>query len=997
MNLLDALRRRVMRADNESAPPSRFEVSFDPDGANFITSPELLREVRAGTAQRSIQEQYLVLDLLADAGAARPIGNGFEMTAANVARLAPDEAHVLGLPGRFAGAFTTTVTGNTTSSTFNVAVLVEHDGVTQRWERTGPVMRLRSTDDIFRLTPAQLRMLQAVEEHKALTFEQRTSDRNVRLVSELQAAQRMPALEDEDLAQLQLPLGHLDQFHTEVPEKVGLLIEPQSDGSLLVEPDLRLGLDPAELRQRWPQLDTASDDDGRGGVLRVDTTLVLLERRQLAGVREIRRTPRIPADQVDDFLRHPEAVYDPDLVDLEVDFSLRVAGLEEIVPVTFGEVSKDSTLLKEPPTTVAPPQALDGLAETLEEQAEIEAAVEEAWEHGSGIAPVKGHVVSVEPRGEVAQILARSRSELERAAALHDVGPAPDPDDDVVTVGMRIQDADDLAQEILARARDASAQSVDFDALLRTPYPHQRTGVEWMAGLMRAALDADQADPARIQGALLADDMGLGKTYMTLVALAEAFRYQREQGREPLPVLAVLPVALIENWKDEIRATFGTDKGPFNAVVTLRGDDLTRYLAGPRAAETQARRSDLGEDGLVRQDRLARLKHLRTGDDVDSASRLDRPGTLVLVTYETLRRYQVSLGTGDWGIVVMDEAQTTKNPETLVTRAAKGIRARFKLLATGTPVENTLRDFWCLLDTAQPGLLGSWSEFRQRWVVPIRDATGDIQRQLGAELRAAVGPLMLRRTKDDVLTDLPPKTFHDLPHEMPAVQQKVYDDVLAAHEVRKGRKGAALEAIGRLQRASLHPHLVTGTAFGSTDHDASARTFVTISQTLERICSLDEKVIVFTSSKKIQRALAEWIRDRFGFVPSVVNGDTPATGDGDSRLAKIRAFESTAGFNVIVMSPLAVGVGLTVTEANHVIHLERHWNPAKEAQATDRVYRIGQEREVHVYHPMAIHPTLTSFDVHLDELLRNKVALKDAVVVPEEVTYAELKAALRLL
>lgn len=515
-----------------------------------------------------------------------------------------------------------------------------------------------------------------------------------------------------------------------------------------------------------------------------------------------------------------------------------------------------------------------------------------------------------------------------------------------------------------------------------------------MTALMQDALMSSPDDPARVQGALLADDMGLGKTFMSLVALAEACRVQQAAGRDVLPSLAVMPVALLENWMKEIEETFGTRHGPFDDVVLLQGSGLRDYRMRGATRETAASLDDLDEDGMVREDRIHAA--LRVGEGWGEA-RLDRPGVLVLTTYETLRRYQVSLGVVDWGVVVLDEAQATKNPEILAARAAKGLKARFKLLATGTPVENSLRDFWSLMDTAQPGLLGTWAQFQEAWARPLGAASGAEHERLGRALREAVGPFMMRRIKEDHLDDLPPKRVHEYPHDMPTSQVQAYDQVLADHKARAGSKGAALKTLHQLALVSLHPGLLAGRLDGNPRQvDASARTLVTVRQVIDRVRAADEKAIVFAKTKELQRALALWLRDIYGLRVDIVNGDTPATGHGDTRIAKIRAFEAHSGFHVIVLSPLAVGVGLTVVGANHAIHLERHWNPAKEAQATDRIYRIGQKREVHVHYPIAVHPHVDSFDINLDRLLQSKVALRDAVVVPQEVTHDELERALGL-
>lgn len=568
-----------------------------------------------------------------------------------------------------------------------------------------------------------------------------------------------------------------------------------------------------------------------------------------------------------------------------------------------------------------------------------------------------------------------------------------------VQVGWELDDAHELADRLRAAA-DAAApdRPIDHAGLKFSPFPHQVEGIEWMTRLMQASLDGADHDPARIRGALLADDMGLGKTFMTLAALGETVRSERERGLDPRPHLAVMPVALLENWLREIEAVFGSPAGPFDDVVVLQGEGVTDFRTG-KGKESAVAEDQLDDRGMVRDDLLPGLMLLRVGAQYGE-SRLDRPGRLVLTTYDTVARYQVSLSQADWGVVVFDEAQNVKNPDILRTRAAKALRARFKLAATGTPVENSLRDFWSMLDLAQPGLLGTWPQFRERWEAPMNEAAGERKGELGRALRETVGPFMLRRVKEDHLTDLPAKHVHDGGEHaalMPQAQRQAYDDAVARYRAGAGKKGAMLGALHDLGQVCLHPGLVHDDLLASSDALAqSARTAMAVTPILDRIRAADEKAIVFVRTKAMQRALATWLRERYGVPVDVVNGDTPATGSSDSRVKRIRRFEARSGFGVIIMSPLAVGVGLTVVGANHAIHLERHWNPAKEAQATDRVYRIGQTRPVHVYYPMALHPDVESFDVNLDRLLRSKTALSGAVVVPETVSEDEVARALGL-
>jgi hypothetical protein len=164
---------------------------------------------------------------------------------------------------------------------------------------------------------------------------------------------------------------------------------------------------------------------------------------------------------------------------------------------------------------------------------------------------------------------------------------------------------------------------------------------------------------------------------------------------------------------------------------------------------------------------------------------------------------------------------------------------------------------------------------------------------------------------------------------------------------------------------------------------------------LREIEKRGEKVIIFATTKAVQAYACALVTSIFAIPVSIVNGDTravPSKSDSRTRKVIIDDFQAAAGFGVIIMSPVAAGVGLTIIEANNVVHLERHWNPAKEAQATDRVYRIGQKRDVNVYLPMALHPTTKSFDLKLDGLLVRKIDLSDAVVAPSIVDSSDLES-----
>jgi len=970
------------------------------DETRYVTDEETWQLMREGHAQRSAQEQFYLLDMLAEEGRAAEKGSGFVVPASELVKLDEDEAALLRLPPRFAGTIHSKVTGWTAHENFSIGLEIQVATHPERPVRRGPLILANGRP--YRLSSPLLRTLQAIETHEAARPEnplQRELS-NLRLVATIQAAQvaakfaEDPSERDETF---HIRLGALERFTTVAPTEVGIVVEPQPDGSLAVEPSIDADVDHEMLRSRWQQLDRPGAEVD-GGVIRAGETLVILGDEQVSGVRAVRERPRINPEEVKAFYDAPGSFYPPELVNLDEGFSVRVAGIGVIAPVSFNEASERGLDWFTQVEKLVEPEVLVSTATSIGEQSELEEKVHSAWGRGDEYLPVEDELVDIRDHSRVEAALAASRTRLEQMELARSTYPdstTTTTDDRKVKVGMLIEETVDLADELRRRAAAAAPpEPVDYQALRRRPFPHQQEGIEWMTGLMHAAFATSAAENARIQGALLADDMGLGKTYMTLVALAEIQKSQSAARPDPLPTLAVMPVALLENWMAEIEATFGTSHGPFSDVVVLQGRGLDDYRLRGAPTETAANVEDLDAQGMVRSDRLR--ASLRVGPGYGDA-RLDRPGVLVLTTYETLRQYQISLGIVDWGVAVFDEAQATKNPETLAARAAKGLKARFKLLATGTPVENSLRDFWSLMDTAQPNLLGPWSAFRETWVEPIENASGEEHDHLGRSLRAAVGDFMLRRVKEDHLHDLPSKHIHEYPQEMPSRQVVAYDDVLAHHRTRRGTKGAALETLHSLQKVSLHPDLVAdGPSQDPASADQSARTLVLVRQILDDVRAHEEKAIIFVRTRAMQRVLRMWLSELYGLRIDVVNGDTAATGSGDTRIHRIRRFEARQGFNVIIMSPLAVGVGLTVVGANHAIHLERHWNPAKEAQATDRIYRIGQTRPVHVHYPLAVHPHMDSFDINLDRLLRSKVALKDAVVVPQEVGQEELERSLGL-
>lgn len=525
--------------------------------------------------------------------------------------------------------------------------------------------------------------------------------------------------------------------------------------------------------------------------------------------------------------------------------------------------------------------------------------------------------------------------------------PGTTDDEDEELVPIVIDNLEELGYAAKRPRRAGQPGGIPASLATRQLYPHQEAGLSW---LQTAWVEG-------MPGVLLADDMGLGKTLQTLAFLAW-IQEQMESGEHPRkPFLLVAPTGLLRNWEAEEET---------HLVSPGLGNLIRAY--GKELAELEA-------DGLHR-----RTQRLQEAD-------------WVMTTYETLRDRIHTFMPVDWAVVGFDEAQKIKNPGSRMTEMAKSLLSDFVLTVTGTPVENSLSDLWSLMDASHAGLLGSLKEFRDTYQKPAEeDGDTDRARALRALLEDDVHPpAILRRLKDDHLEGLPGKTAHDLREEMPPRQAEAYSIALHKGLQGKGTQGAVLEAIQHLRKRSLLADSLDETGVTDEIVDASARLRATM-RALDEIQAKGEKALIFVEYLDLQEALIPYLQQRYDLAeqPLRISGRV----GGNERKRAVDAFQSrpVGQFDVMLLSPKAGGVGLTLTAANHVIHVSRWWNPAVEDQCTDRVYRIGQERDIHIYYPMALHPELdeNSFDLTLHRLLERKRDLSRQVLTPPQVTQDEL-------
>lgn len=487
------------------------------------------------------------------------------------------------------------------------------------------------------------------------------------------------------------------------------------------------------------------------------------------------------------------------------------------------------------------------------------------------------------------------------------------------------------------------------------PKEHQITGFEWLV----------EAWTKGCPGVLLADDMGLGKTYQALSFLTWIKANLEARGRSyPTdsrvgPMLVVAPTALLQNWQNE--AKMHVTGASLGEAVCAFGPSLTKL-------KRSINENPSPEDAL----------------DVDRLREAD----WILTTYETLADHHRAFARIPYSVVVFDETQKIKEPGSINTRSAKTINADFVIGLTGTPIENRIEDLWSIFDRVVPGYLGGLREFSIRYGAEDPKALKALKESLDTP-KDGLPALMLRRMKDKKRDGLPDKEVKTYRSEMPKVQAKAYSQVVECARSGGASRNSMLEAIHRLRGVCLHPKRVEGVDTGDLlsitawlNESARLKKAVEIVRQIE---TLGEKAIVFVEDLAVQRTFAEAMATIFDLpdLPGIINGGVP----GHRRQAIVDQFQKNAiGFDLLVLSPKAAGVGLNITAANHVLHLSRWWNPAVEEQCNDRAYRIGQTRDVTIHVPLAIHPDFgdRSFDVKLDALLESKRALSRHMLRPPE-------------
>ena len=430
-------------------------------------------------------------------------------------------------------------------------------------------------------------------------------------------------------------------------------------------------------------------------------------------------------------------------------------------------------------------------------------------------------------------------------------------------------------------------------------------------------------------GVCMADDMGLGKTIQIISLILK----MKEEGNLKKPVLVICPTTLMGNWMKELQMF-----APSLDAVIYHGAE----------------------------------RKLEVNHDV------------ILTTYAIMRIDVEELKKHTWGMVIVDEAQNIKNPDTAQTLAIKTLKADVKVAMTGTPVENRLTELWSIFDFINQGYLGSLREFQKSYAIPIERFK---ENSRAAKLKMSVSPFVLRRLKTDkhVISDLPEKMVLNeycyLSKPQAVLYEKTLNEMMSKISEFSGvnRRGNIFKLITALKQICNHPYQFLKS--GEMSRELSGKMDKCIS-TVQSIIDNGEKTLIFTQYKEMGDILTKVITEECGTEPLFFHGSLTVP----QREELINRFQNEADCKVMILSLKAGGTGLNLTSATNVIHYDLWWNPAVEDQATDRTYRIGQDKNVMVHRMI----TLGTFEEKIDEMLKAKKELADLAVYEGEKIITEL-------
>ena len=868
---------------------------------------------------------YLPLATLVDNGYAYASKEGCLLPYENIYLLDEDERILLGVPQPYDKAMRLVGTSMLNLSDFEYKVeflTYVPDGELIVCERGGNI--LVKGRDKYLLNEAQYALLNRVDAFNSTPEEDKTTDYNLRCFAEIKA------LAEQAGCQLD---SYLENENVYAPERIKIEIGRDDEG-FTVEPAVNIEENDKfqtyfdKMRKVQAQYPVQRENGER--------VRIVLNKEQKENLHYLKEQcgKHKTREEIQKMIEQPTEYFDPNAFDLSELYSDRVIEIGVYKPKFYPFICPYKSCWIAGATVETPQNGRTKVTINSEEELEkLKREIQSAKENKKGIVEYNKTQLDIEDAMFLAQTAEKQLKDPSQPAKVESENG-----NEARNVLIIEENAEELGFAVKERIIEKGDKYTLFtDPFLQEGFSlkdHQKEGVAWLQHLYKS----------KASGCLMADDMGLGKTLQILYFIDwHSRKYANHK-----PYLIVAPISLLENWKNEYERFF---MQPRMKINMLTSKDVTRKF-----------------DKSI----------------VDKMQKMD----IILTNYESLRISQLNFCAVEFDVVALDEAQKIKSPGTLVTNAAKALKCNFKIAMTGTPVENSLLDLWCIMDFCVPGLLGNAKAFAAQYQNPLKKEDTDIV-ALGNEVHDKLGVYFMRRLKKDAAKDLPDKIELKEKVLMPPVQKEAYASVV--NDYTSGIQPNMLVTIMHLREVSEHPYLYDSTLLNhETDEivDTSARLQATI-KFLDEIKKKEEKVIIFVERKETQKMLQKLCLKRYGIITKIINGDTPSIvkrnmPNKQSRQSSIDEFQAVDGFNVIIMSPVAAGMGLNVTAANHVIHYSRHWNPAKENQATDRAYRIGQTKDVFVYYPMAVRSDIKSFDETLDDLLSRKTSLATSTIFPTE-------------
>lgn len=867
---------------------------------------------------------YFPLATLVDNGNAKFYKHECSVPFESIYLLDDEDKKVLGVPDQFNKFMRLRGNGMLNSSDFTYSLdllTAVPDGEIISYNRNNNI--INDNNQNYLLSENQYNLFRAIEHFNQCDSEQKTTNFNLHCFAEIkQMAIKANYVLDSYLA----------NENVYAPEKIGLEIGKDGDDyTIMPSVDLEESSKFTSAYDKMRKLQDVYPVQKENGE-RVRVVLSPEQKESLAPLKERKNRFR-SKDEIREIIKNPTEYFDPEQFDLSEFYSDRVIEIGIYKPKFYPFVCPYKSCWVAGATIECPESgATKVTVNDMESLLDLEHLIEEATNTNKETINYQDTPMDVSDAKFLAKLARKQMASPNIPIEQENNENEP-----------KVLIIEENAEELGFTAKKATIETGGKFTLFKDMFlnegfnlkTHQEEGVAWLQHLYKS----------KASGCLMADDMGLGKTLQILYFIDwHSRKYPHHK-----PYLIVAPISLLENWENEYNRFF---MSPRLDICRLTSKDVPRKF----------------NKSVINQ--MQKMN-------------------IILTNYESLRISQLNFCAVEFDVVVLDEAQKIKSPGTLVTNAAKALKCNFKIAMTGTPVENSLLDLWCIMDFCVPGLLGNAKAFAAQYQNPLKKEDTDIV-ALGNEIHDQLGLYFMRRLKQDVAKDLPKKIELKESVEMPSLQQNEY--VAAINKYVKGIQPNMLLTIMNVREISEHPYLHDSTLLQHDTNDlidTSARLIATI-KFLDTIKQKGEKVILFAERRDSQKMLQKIIHERYGIITKIINGDTPSVSssrynpDKLSRQASIDEFQSVDGFNAIVMSPVAAGMGLNVTGANHVIHYSRHWNPAKENQATDRAYRIGQTKDVYVYYPMAISKQFKSFDVNLDDLLSRKTSLATSTIFPTE-------------